>query len=95
MLYVASRLVSRIIRLLASEGQAVAECQKTWQSNDQLYFSAFWPQLRRNEAMNILEIPVESGLQRKRGFAFAAREGGSRFPGSCSAFRNSRFSRSF
>jgi hypothetical protein len=71
----------------------VAECQKAWQSNDQLYFSAFWPQLRRNEAMNILEIPVESGLRRKCGFAFVAREGGLDFRIS-SAFRNSRFSRS-
>jgi hypothetical protein len=53
----ASRFVSRIGRPLASEREAVAGCQKTWQSDLQLCFSAFWPQLRRNEAMNNLEKP--------------------------------------
>jgi hypothetical protein len=47
------------------------KCQKTWQLERKAYFSAMWPQLRRNEAVNNLSKPsclstvfAESGSER-------------------------------
>src|ERR1700742_2530315 len=55
---------------------------KNMASHPRICFSAFWPQLRRNQAMNSLSKSclVESGLQREGDSAAVMRDGDLVFP---------------
>ena len=59
-------------------GSRDGDAEKHGKSPLEFGFFAFWPQLRRNEAMNILSKScfVESGLQREGGLVVVMQDGG-------------------